>query len=81
MKLSPEIIWALNNIWSQIAADVFDAVGELELPQDEIIELVLDADRPVTFHPEVNWTEFNQLPYADRIKLCKEQVFTYEIYC
>jgi hypothetical protein len=80
MKLTKDQVHALNNIWEQIAPDALEAFGETELSQNEVIELVLDADRPTTFYPEIDWSEFQSLLYSERIQICKQQVFTYEIY-
>lgn len=79
-KLTDEQVRALYHIWEQIAGDVFEACGEDTLRRDEVIELVLDASRPEHFHPEIDWTEFNTLPYMDRVKLCRSQVFEYHLY-
>lgn len=80
MQLTKDQVYALNNIWEQIAPDLLDAIGAYELPRDEVIEVVLDADRPETFHGEIDWTEFKSLPYSEKKEILKHQVFTYEIY-
>ena len=39
MQLTKDQVYALNNIWEQIAPDLLDAIGAYELPRDEVIEV------------------------------------------
>lgn len=73
---------AMNRVWQYIASDVFAAVEQDELPRDEVIELVLDADRLETMAdlPKELVKEFRDLPEEQRRAICL-QAFKYQTYC
>jgi hypothetical protein len=77
--LTPIQTRAFNDIWEQIAPDILQNESDI-LPRNQVIELVLDANRPQEFHPEIDWTEFNQLTYAKKCALLTTEVFKYETY-
>lgn len=80
MQLTRAQKYALGNVWQQIGADILMCSETDELPRDDVIELVLDADRPATFFPDIDWTEFNSLPYTEQVEVCRNQVFENESY-
>ena len=72
----------LNLIWEEIGADVLACTGDSSLPREEVIEVVLDADRRGYSHicdPTIDWTEFDALPYDKKVKAAKE-AFTFSRY-
>lgn len=83
LTLTQEQADALNRIWDQIAADVLDCYGDeedgSELSRDEVIEIVLDADRPTNMFPNVDWSSFYAMSRADRMNAARA-AFKYEHY-
>lgn len=81
--LSTEQIRGMWYVFESCASDYIDAgyedTGKDTISQDEIVELVLDADRLKTFNPQINWDEFYALPYEERVHLVKS-VFVDEEY-
>jgi hypothetical protein len=83
-QLTKEQASALNRIWDQIAPDVLDCCGDeedgSELSRDEVIEIVMDADRPTNMFPNVDWSSFYAMSRAERI-VAARMAFPYESYC
>lgn len=84
MQLTKEQIRALNTIWNQIADDVLECCADENedaiMSRDSVIELVLDADRPTTLFPNIDWSDFYSVSHNERMNMCRQQVFTDEIY-
>lgn len=77
-KLTTDQQQALNGIWDIIANDVIQSEDET-LTKEEVIGWVLDADRPKTFYPHVDWSGFDTLTYTEKC-VAAEEAFTYSLY-
>lgn len=83
LELTQEQSQALNQIWDQIGGDVlacyFDEDGSATLSRNEVVEIVMDADRPATMFPNVDWSSFYAMSRADRV-IAARTAFKYSTY-
>lgn len=74
-------------VWDEIAYDILQAVQEMDgkdwIPRAEVVEMVLDADRPTDFckTPEEKelYKKLRELPFAELNKIVTE-MFPYARY-
>lgn len=81
MKKFKNIQEGMNSTWQAIGADILDAVGGDLIPKDEVIELVLDANRLDMYGScdKKELAEFKKLNYKDKMKVANE-AFTFDHY-
>jgi len=75
----------LNSVWQYIGSDIMQTIQECEgkdfIKRSDVIELVMDADRPVNFGGDKEAVlVFNSLSITDQKKIAKE-AFPYKTYC
>lgn len=75
MVLTTEQKRALQSIWEMLGQDL----GPGEYTKDDVVELVLDANRPYVCFPEIDWSEFKQLPLSERYNVASA-AFSYDMY-
>lgn len=76
-ELKQRIIKAMNRTWDAIGSDAIALTIEYErrswMKQDEVIEMVLDANRMDMYGDDAEaLTEFNKLTYEQMIEIGKE---------
>ncbi len=75
--LTKEQTIALQQVWNQIGYDILSE-GDV-VTKDDVVEFVIDADRPYLLFPEVDWTGFKELSYSDK-KQVAATAFQYDEY-
>lgn len=79
-ELTKEQAQALNQIWDQIGADILACYAEgSTLSRGEVIAIVMDADRPTTMFPNVDWSSFYAMSHTDRV-MASWKAFKYPTY-
>lgn len=74
--------FALEATWQAIGADILAVVPEQSISRDEVIEVVLDADRLECYADEESKPvveTFRTLPYPEQIAIAKKY-FVFERY-
>ena len=76
-----EICWALNRTWNAIGGDILEATGESSLPQDHVVEIVLDANYFEMYSglTDAETAEFRKLPWNEQNQIANK-AFTYGAY-
>lgn len=70
---------AMLTLFHEVEPDLAQLQDDGEIPQDEVIEVILDAQRLESRFPEIDWTELRALPYEKQCELAKI-VFPDKIY-
>jgi len=73
---------AMQQVWNDIAPDLFAACGEEEFSKAEVIDFVLDASRMETcsYLSAAEQAYYNALSFDEKDALAYA-AFTYEVYC
>jgi hypothetical protein len=76
-----DISEALHRTWSIIGGDILQCEEVEQLPKEEMIDVVLDANYLEMYGglSEQQVKEFRSLPHAQQVSVARE-VFTYDYY-
>ena len=81
-KEMQDLSFALETTWQAIGMDVLADIPSGSISRDEVVELVLDADRLETYCDEDSKPtvkKFRELPYIEQIAVAKKY-FIFERY-